>query len=180
MGDGFWSTYFCTTSRIQVSVVLNAYLLAMRAIATSWSRSAEGLVTMLSSDGLRRCKWAWHCVKQILRTGHRVSTKNVWTRQLYRLRARWGCHPTFPLLVSRRTARRTWLWKSTSLYSERCDGPGRQTRQKPAEADTVNRGHIEEGVLDEEHTASILKVIDVVVHKSLVHRLILFWRSWIL
>ena len=56
-----------------------------------------------------------------------------------------------------------WTWKTD--LSETCRGRHRK------------RGHIEEGVLDEEHTASVLKVIDVVVHQFLVHCLILFWRS---
>lgn len=53
IGEGFRLTYSWIASSAHVSVLLNAYLLDIRAMATSWSRSAEGLVTTLSSEGLR-------------------------------------------------------------------------------------------------------------------------------
>jgi len=34
-----------------------------------------------------------------------------------------------------------------------------QTHQKAAEADAISRGYIEEDVPDEEHAASVLKII---------------------
>ena len=60
-----------------------------------------------------------------------------------------------------RTVRWTWKTDSSETCRGRCHKPG----------------YIEEGVLDEEHAASVLKVIYVVVYKLLAHRLILFWRS---
>jgi len=56
IGDGLRSTYSWIASSAHVSILLKPYLLDTRAMAMSWSRFAEELVTTLSSEGLLSLK----------------------------------------------------------------------------------------------------------------------------